>query len=199
MINKSLGQHYIQNKLTCETMKALIVYGTRWGGTTPIAEKIAQTLKKEGFSVVDVVDAKKNLPEVDPYDLVIVGSGMRADKWTKESLAFLQKNAGSLKTKKTALFVSCQMVDRVEPEVREKAKKQYLEQTAEQFGLQPIAYGFFGGFLDFSHSHGLIVDVMVRVNRKSLRKNGLDTQRIYDTRDWKNIEAWTCEVAKKAS
>ncbi len=58
-------------------------------------------------------------------------------------------------------------------------------------------FGFFGGFLDFKHSHGLIVDVMVRVNRKSLRRNGLDTTKVHDTRDWNNIEAWARETARK--
>ena len=88
------------------------------------------------------------------------------------------------------------MADRVEPEVRDRAKKRYLEKTAEQYGLKPIGYGFFGGFLDFHHSHGLIVDVMVRVNRKSLAKNGLDTTKVRDTRDWAAIEAWAREIAK---
>jgi hypothetical protein len=46
------------------------------------------------------------------------------------------------------------MFDRVEPEVRDKAKNQYLEKTAEQYGLKPIGYGFLGGFLDFHHSQG---------------------------------------------
>src|SRR5665647_1687426 len=169
-------------------MKTLLIYGSRWGGTVSVAEKIGQTLKTEGFDV-EVFDAKKSPKSIDSYDLVVVGSGMRADKWTKETLIFLEKNSIELKTKKTALFVSCQMADRVEPEVRDKAKNQYLEKTAEQYGLKAIGYGFFGGFLDFNHSHGLIVDVMVRVNRKSLAKNGLDTTKVRDTRDWAAIEA----------
>jgi len=41
-----------------------------------------------------------------------VGSGLRADKWTKESIEFLEKNALVLRNKKTALFVSCSMADR---------------------------------------------------------------------------------------
>jgi menaquinone-dependent protoporphyrinogen IX oxidase len=90
------------------------------------------------------------------------------------------------------------MADRNEQEVRDKAKKLYLEKTAEQYGLTPLAFGFFGGFLDFSKSHGLFVDVLIRVNRKSLRKNGLDTQKVLDTRDWSIIEAWAREVAKNA-
>lgn len=178
-------------------MKALVIYGTRWGGTVNVAQKIGEALKNEGY-FVEVIDAKQNPQDVESYDLVIVGSGMRADKWTKESINFLEKNAQVLRSKKTALFVSCQMADRTEQEVRDKAKKLYLEKTAEQYGLTPVACGFFGGFLDFSKSHGLIVDVLIRVNRKSLRKNGLDTQKVLDTRDWSIIEAWAREVAKKA-
>jgi menaquinone-dependent protoporphyrinogen IX oxidase len=178
-------------------MKALVIYGTRWGGTVNVAQKIGEVLKTEGC-LVEVIDAKQNPKNVDSYDLVIVGSGVRADKWTKESINFLEKNAESLRAKKTALFVSCQMADRSEQEVRDKAKKLYLEKTAEQHGLKPVAFGFFGGFLDFSKSHGLFVDVLIRVNRKSLRKNGLDTRKVLDTRDWSIIEAWAREVAKNA-
>jgi menaquinone-dependent protoporphyrinogen oxidase len=176
-------------------MQALVVYGTRWGGTVKVAEKIGDALKDEGYSV-DVVDAKKSPQNLAPYDLIIVGSGIRADKWTNETINFMQKNAQSLRTKKTALFVSCQMADRSEIEVLEKAKKMYLEETAEQFQLKPVAFGFFGGFLDFRKSHGLIVDIMVRVNRKSLRKNGLDTCQVRDTRDWNSIDSWARKIAK---
>jgi menaquinone-dependent protoporphyrinogen oxidase len=175
-------------------MKALVIYGTRWGGTTGIGEKIGDTLKKEGY-VVDVLDSKHSPQSISLYDLVIVGSGIRADKWTKETLSFIKKNAELLKNKRIAMFVSCQMADG-KKESQEKAKKIYLEKTAEQYGLKPLAFGLFGGFLDFSKSHGLFVDVLVRVNRRSLRKNGLDTRKVRDTRDWTTIEVWAREVAK---
>jgi len=91
------------------------------------------------------------------------------------------------------------MADRKEEEAREKAKRKYLVKISEKYGLSPIAYGFFGGFMDFSKSHGLIVDIMVRVNRRNLLKNGLDIFKIYDTRDWNKIEAWAHELARVAS
>ncbi len=177
-------------------MKALLVYGTRWGGTVDVAQAIGNALREEGFNV-DVVDAKKSPIDIQGYDLIIVGSGLRADKWTKESLTFLGKNSESLRIKKTALFVSCSMADRKD-DAREKAKNRYLDKIAEKYGLKPIALGFFGGLMDFSYSHGLFVDVLVRVNRKSLRKNGLDTANVYDTRDWIVIKAWGRDVAKLA-
>jgi menaquinone-dependent protoporphyrinogen oxidase len=175
-------------------MKALVVYGTRWGGTVGVAEKIGESLREANYKV-DVVDAKKNNPTIDPYHLIVVGSGIRADKWTKETLKFLKKNALSLKAKKTALFVSCQMADKEEKEAREKAKKAYLIKTAEENGLNPISYGFFGGYADFGKSHGLLVDIIVRVNRKNLLKNGLDIRKILDTRDWNKIGSWAHELA----
>jgi menaquinone-dependent protoporphyrinogen IX oxidase len=86
-------------------MNALVVYGSRWGGTVAVAQKIAETLIEEGCRV-NVVEARQELPNVAIYDLIIVGSGIRADKWTKETLRFLEKNMDLLITKKTALFVS---------------------------------------------------------------------------------------------
>jgi len=163
-----------------------------------VAEKIGDSLKEANFTV-DVVDAKKNPPTVESYDLVVVGSGIRADKWTKETWRFLKDNAHALGVKKTALFVSCQMADKKEEEAREKAKKAYLFKIAEEHGLKPISYGFFGGYADFSKSHGLLVDIIVRVNRKNLLKNGLDITKILDTRDWIQIGAWAHELAQTAS
>jgi menaquinone-dependent protoporphyrinogen IX oxidase len=179
----------------CE-LKALVVYGTRWGGTIDVAQTIGKALSEAGVATA-VVDAKTSPQRIDDYDLLIVGSGLRADKWTKETLEFLEKNATVLKTKKTALFVSCSMADRKDGGY-DKGKKRYLDDTADRYGLSPISLGYFGGLMDFSYSHGLFVDVLVRVNRRSLRKNGLDTAKVHDTRDWKAIEAWGHEVAKLA-
>jgi menaquinone-dependent protoporphyrinogen IX oxidase len=89
------------------------------------------------------------------------------------------------------------MADRKD-EARDKAKTKYLKETAEKYGLQPISFGFFGGFMDFHQSHGLIVDIMMKVNRKKLRKNGLDQTKTLDTRNWSEIQVWTRQVAALA-
>jgi len=177
-------------------MKALVVYGTRWGGTAGVAEKIGEAIGKVDF-LVDVYEAKNKLPDIARYDLVVVGSGIRADRWTKPVLIFLENNAEKLRNKKTALFVSCQMADR-EEEARQRAKKEYLFKVAEKHCLKPIAFGFFGGFVDFKKSHGIVVDVMVRVNRRKLLANGLDISKVHDTRNWDCIESWAKDVARTA-
>jgi len=88
-------------------MKALIVYGTRYGTATEIAEEIGRVIKNEGIEV-DVKDARslKNI-DLSLYQLVVVGSGIKMGKWTKKSLKFMQENKEALATRKVAIFVTC--------------------------------------------------------------------------------------------
>ncbi|MEN6292997.1 MAG: flavodoxin domain-containing protein, partial [Methanobacterium sp.] len=67
-------------------MKVLIVYGTRYGTAAEIAEEIRKVIEREGIEV-DLVDSKgiKNY-DIPPYDMVIMGSGIKIGKWTKGSL-----------------------------------------------------------------------------------------------------------------
>ena len=72
-------------------MKALVIYGTRYGTATEIAEEIARVLEDENVDV-DLVDSRKvKDPDVSPYDLVVVGSGIKMGKWTKGSIKFSKK------------------------------------------------------------------------------------------------------------
>ena len=178
-------------------MNVLVLYGTRWGGTEKVAHVIGKAIQEAGNSV-EVVDAKKAVNNIDSYDLFIVGSGIRADKWTKEPLEILDKYSVYHKTNKIAQYDCCSMADR-KHESCKKGKKRYLNDVAERYGLKTLSLGYFGGLMDFSYSHGLLVDILVRINRKNLCKNGLDTAKVHDTRDWIAIEAWGRDVAKLAS
>ena len=178
-------------RLASPGARALIVYGTRWGGTVKIAEKIGETLKEEGYSV-DIFDAKKP-HRVDPYDLVIVGSGISGGKWTREAEDFLRMNAAMLRTKKTALFVSFGMVERESGQ--DKAKEDYLVKVSNKYGLTPTGYGFFGGVLNFKAKYNVLDRFLVNSSKNRLRKMGVDLSKPYDFRDWNQIEAWTQSVA----
>lgn len=174
-------------------MKAIVVYGTRWGGTAGVAERIGDTLRREGYTV-DVVDAKDHPLSPDAYDLVVVGSGISAGRWTNEAAGYLKRHAAALKDKWTALFASCRAGG--DEGLREQGRQGYLVKIAEKHGLSPVAYGLFGGLIDFTKSHGLLGNIMLNVAKKELREKGVDTSKPYDFRDWTQIEAWTREIAE---
>ena len=72
-------------------MKALIVYGTRYGATAGTSEEIARILRAKRFNVRAVNAKKKKVDDISEFNLIIVGSGIKNNKWTKESERFLKK------------------------------------------------------------------------------------------------------------
>jgi len=87
----------------------LIVFGSRFGNTKEVAAEIAKVAEEAGTKV-DVVDLKetkrKDWPSVENYDGIIVGSGVKIMKWTRQPLAFLKKNKNQLNKKTLGLFAT---------------------------------------------------------------------------------------------
>lgn len=168
-------------------MKALIVYGTRYGSTAQISEEMAKTLRERGVGV-DVVNAKKNkVGKLDGYDLVLVGSGIRMGKWTDEPLKFLEKNEEALSGKPVALFVSCGSAD--DPKQCEIGRAKYLDEVGNRYRrLQIVSKGLFGGKYD--SSSGFMMRMALRGMREELVKKGRNPDEPYEFRDWDSIRAW---------
>ncbi len=166
-------------------------YGTRHGSAREIAEYIGATLTKEG-NEVDVKRATKSVA-VDDYDLVVIGSGIQVGSWQKDVKNFLRLNSSTLKWKKTALFVSCG--DVLEEEKREESYKKYLLDPAEKNGLEPVAYGFFGGKFDFTGKKGFMYNMFMKMIKSYFEKKGIPTEGVYDFRDWDAISEWGKELS----
>ena len=170
-------------------MKALVVYGSRYGTATEIAEEITRVIKEEGLEV-DLIDARgvKDL-DVSPYDLVVVGSGIKMGKWTKKSLKFLKDNKSNISEKKVALFVSCGAAN--EEDSRAEGQEKYLDEVAaKNLVNQPVKTGLFGSVYDPDAKHGIVFNFTNRFIKKDLEKKGLDTTKRHDYRDWEDIRAW---------
>ena len=134
-------------------MKTLIVYGTRYGATAGTSEEIARVLRNEGFDVRVVNAKEEKVDDISEYELIIVGSGMKIDRWTKEPEKFLKKFKKELTKKKVAVFVSSgvQAIYEYEgnTEAMERAWKKYLEEKAEKYSLNSIAMAIFGGVFPY--------------------------------------------------
>ena len=185
-------------------VKALIVYGTRYGATASTSEDIAEVLRQEGLDV-KVVNAKKDkIKDITDYGLVIVGSGIKINKWTKEPENFIKKYQKDLAKNKVALFVCCgsaEPIDAKEDKAAsiEKARTKYLEEKAAKYHLQPIALGLFGGVYNFNTMGWFFRKSMSAVKPQLEAAGFKETEPgLYDTRDVNAIRDWAKEVADLA-
>ena len=123
--------------------KALIVYGTRYGATAGTSEMIAEVLRQEGVDVKVINLKKEKVRDITGYELVIVGSGIQINRWTKASEKFLKKYQKELAKNKVALFVCCgstQPLDEEEEKsaVIERARKNYLAKKAAKYVIDGV-------------------------------------------------------------
>ncbi len=176
-------------------MKALVVYGTRYGTATEIAEEITRVLEEQGVEV-DLKDARKiKSYDLTHYELIVVGSGIKIGKWTKGSLNFLKNNKESLKDKNVALFVTCGAANL--PETTGEGQEKYLDEVAEKYLInKPLATGLFGSVYDPDAKHGLLYKMANKfMIQKGLEKQGKDITKRHDYRDWDEIRKWARNLA----
>ncbi|MFX1537722.1 MAG: flavodoxin domain-containing protein [Promethearchaeota archaeon] len=182
--------------------KALIVYGTRYGATAMTSNEIADVFRQEGLDVKVVNLKDEKVKDISEYDLVVVGSGIRIKKWTKEPEKFLKKFQKELAKKKTAIFISCgakypldEKAD-VETEI-EYARTTYLEEKAAEYNLKPIALGLFGGVYNFNKMGWFFRKTLSAVKPQLEAAGVPETEPgLYDTRDLNAIRSWAKEVAQ---
>jgi menaquinone-dependent protoporphyrinogen oxidase len=185
--------------------KALIVYGTRYGATEMTAKEIADVFRDEGLDVKVVNLKDEKVKDITDYDLVLVGSGIKIKKWTKETEKFLKKFQEELANKKVALFISCgakypldEKAD-VETEI-EYAKTHHLEEKAAKYNLQPVALGLFGGVYNFNKMGWFFRKTLSAVKPQLEAAGVPETEPgLYDTRDINTIRAWAKELAQKVN
>ena len=68
--------------------RVLVAYGSKMGGTTGIAEKIAETLSERGLDVT--LQPAGEAKAKQGYDAAVVGSGLYAGRWVKHAVRLLK-------------------------------------------------------------------------------------------------------------
>ena len=170
-------------------MRILIAYSSRYGSTEEIASKLVDFLGEEGVEAI-VLDVKneRSWPNLESYDGVIVGSGVKITKWMKESLNFLKRKRDELKGKRLALFVSCMSV-LTDPDY---AREELLEKVMEKAGVEADLYEAFGPLIDVGEESrmGFLDKKIAQSVMVGLSKDlGLefDMKGRNDLRDWNRI------------
>ena len=183
-------------------MKTLIAFCTRYGATETTTEEIAKTLRDEGFDVQVVNTKKEKVKDISEYELVIVAAGLQMFRWCKESEKFLKKFQKDLRERKTAIFVSSgaraiTTYDGNTEALEEQWQKQLVNKI-EEYNLNPIALGIFGGLWDYNKMSFVFKKTMGPFKMK-LQEVGIEEVEpdVYDTRDWDEIRNWAKDLAEK--
>jgi menaquinone-dependent protoporphyrinogen oxidase len=184
--------------------KILIAYGSRYNSTAEISRNLGKILEEKLKLKVSLIDLREidvdswPLLERDQFAGIIVGTGIRLTKWTKEVRQFLKANRKNISDFKIVLgfFISCGYAS--DPKHYPIAKKEFLLDKFGQIGIMPDIYDAFGGVFDFSPSspHGSINKQILRWGSRDLVMKIDYTQR-NDYRDWNQIHDFARRFASK--
>jgi menaquinone-dependent protoporphyrinogen oxidase len=178
-------------------MKALIVYGTRYGATQGIAERMAEWLKENAIDP-DVINVKKDpWPELSQYHGLILASGIRIGQWTKEMKNYIKKSKTEINefNGPKVFFVSSGYA--AIPEKYQEIKEEYCIKALENLGVSVDSYEAFGGVMNTSPSSnvGWLDKKILKIAGKE--SPNFDPDGINDYRDWNKIEEFTKEFIQR--
>ena len=173
--------------------KVLILYGTRYGATKEISDEIEKVIQDNGmitesFNLKDV--NSKNIPPLDQYDGIIIGTGIKMGMWTKAVKSFVQKRKTELKKKQTSLgfYVCCG----VAKDDINKAIDKYINAKLEKTGIQSALIDAFGGAYDLREGSlvsGMMRKIVIGIMKEEEGIEDPDGE-LYDYRDWDQIRGF---------
>jgi menaquinone-dependent protoporphyrinogen oxidase len=162
-------------------VKVLVAYGSKYGSTKEIAEKIGEAVKGEGVDV-DVLSADK-VKSVTGYQGVVIGSAAYIGMWRKEVVSFVKKNEKEL-TKRPVWIFSSGPAGKGDPV---KQMEGWLYPKA----LQPVIANIKPE--DITVFHGNIsVEKMSWMEKQMIK---MVKSEYGDFRDWDAIAKWGKEIA----
>ncbi|MBN1160731.1 MAG: flavodoxin domain-containing protein [Dehalococcoidales bacterium] len=169
-------------------IKVLMAYGSKYGATKEIAEKIGEALTGQGLQA-DVISAGK-VKNVADYQAVIIGSAAYIGGWRKEVSNFVKKNEKVLAELPVWIF-SSGPTEKGDP-------VKLLEGWLVPKGLKPVIDRIKPR--DITVFHGMINQQKLNFMEKYMLK--MVKTEIGDFRDWDMISKWAkgiAEAVKKGS
>jgi menaquinone-dependent protoporphyrinogen oxidase len=156
-------------------VKVLVVFGTVRGGTQGIAERIADTLRKDGIPT-DVRPAAE-IRDLVPYDAVLVGGALYGFRWHADARRFVTRHYAALRTREVYFFSSGPLDESASRRVIVPVNE--VSQLMRYVGAR--AHATFGGRL--------------APDAKGFPAAAMAKEQAGDHRDWPQIERWAREIA----
>ncbi|HEU4705955.1 MAG TPA: flavodoxin domain-containing protein [Solirubrobacterales bacterium] len=162
-------------------MTVLVAYASKRGSTAEIAETVAATLRREGLSVC--LERVEDVPSLEPYDAVIVGSAVYMKRWRGDARHFLKKHRKALKRLPFWVFSSGPVGDPADdnPDWNEPPK---IAAKVEELGGRD--HVVFGGRLPAEPNNFM---------ERAMAEGTPPEHR--DRRDWTEIRDWAKQIASE--
>ena len=167
----------------------LVAYSSGYGATKEVAQEVVSILQsnqefKITFKQIDDCDT------IDPYDVIVVGSSVRADRPLANARDFFSRHRRDLMNKKLALFIIS--ITASVPEGVEIAKERYISELQKIYPwLEPVSVAAFGGKIDFSKLNPVMQSLVQNV----MKDKGVSGNGSFDARNWEDIRAWAKQLA----
>ncbi len=162
--------------------RILVAYGTKYGATAEIAERIAAVLRDHGLDVH--VTPADRAGDVSTYTAVVLGSAVYAGSWRKEAADFLSGNEPTLASRPLWLFSS--------GPTGEGDPVELMKGWEFPEAQQPIADRVHPQDIRFFHG---AIDLKKLNFAEKLLVKGIKAP-IGDFRRWDDITAWAAEIAR---
>lgn len=159
-----------------------MTYDGRLGSTGELATFMAQVLTEHG-ATVDVRPVR-DAGTTDAYDLVVVGSAIRYDRWLPDAINFVREHKDSLRRQSVAYFFTCLTLATRSPKTEAKADAYAVQLRTISLDVQPISVGQFGGVLNFKTGPWHTRILLRLLSRLTGVRQG-------DYRDWEAVREWT--------
>ena len=163
--------------------KVLVAYGTKYGATAEIAEKIGEVLRQTGLPT-DVLTADR-VGDLGLYKAVVLGSAVYMGQWRKEASKFLTANEAALAQKPMWLFSSGPTGEGDPLELVQGWRLPgKLQPIADRIGARDVAV--FQGAVDANKLNFLEKWILKNVKSPA-----------GDFRNWEAIAAWAATIAEE--
>ena len=172
--------------------RILIVYGTTYGQTAKIAERVAEQLMSSGHIVV-LASTDRVPPALAPgaFDAVIAGGSVLHGHHQRALLRFVRQHREALNTVPSAFFSVSGSASSGTESGRAEARR-YLDEFLHQTGWHPELTATFAGAMAYTKYGPFTRWIIKRIAAK--RGGPTDTSRDHEATDWAAVKRFARAV-----
>ena len=170
----------------------LVVYGTMYGQTARVVERIARVLAAGGHTVtIWKGDHRPSRRSLDEFDGFLIAGSVRLGRHQKYLEDFVRRNVVRLNATPSAFVSVCGALMGSRPEGTGEARK-YVEDFLERTRWRPAVTIAFPGSLLYTRYGRFTRWMMKFISRRTGRPT--DTSRDYDFTDWAAVDRFAGEL-----